>query len=252
MNLRYSQFHLNGHLFVISWKHSIMRYLLMGIFTILMSCGTNAQKNKVAPADEFQKAIESKNIQVLDVRTSDEYKSGHIKNSLQANWLNKAEFEDRTSHLDKSKPIYIYCLSGGRSSAAAVYLSEKGYDVTNLTGGITAWKQNNKPVEGVDPNTPQTSQASYEGQLKSQELVLVDFGAEWCPPCKKMEPILADFMKKESNKVTLIKMDGGLETEIMKSLKVEALPTFILYKNGVEIKRKQGLVSSEELTSWIQ
>ena len=166
--------------------------------------------------------------------------------------MNKAEFEDRTSHLDKNKPVFIYCLSGGRSSAAATYLSEKGYDVTNLTGGITAWKQGAKPVEGVDPNTPQTSQASYEGQLKSQELVLVDFGAEWCPPCKKMEPIVADFMKKESNKVTLIKMDGGLETELMKSLKVEALPTFILYKNGVEVKRKQGLVSMEEFTSWIQ
>ena len=224
----------------------------MGLFMILISCSSTAQKNKVASADDFEKAIVSKSIQLLDVRTADEYKAGHIKNSLQANWLNKAEFEDRTSHLDKNKPIFIYCLSGGRSAAAATYLSEKGYDVTNLTGGITAWKQGSKPVEGVDPNTPQTSQASYEGQLKSQELVLVDFGAEWCPPCKKMEPIVADFMQKEINKVTLIKMDGGIETELMKSLKVEALPTFILYKNGVEIKRKQGLVSMEEFTSWIQ
>ena len=229
-----------------------MRFFLMGLIMTLISCGSNAQKNKVASADEFEKAIASKNIQLLDVRTSDEYKAGHLKNSLQANWLNKAEFEERTSHLDTNKPIFIYCLSGGRSAAAAAYLSEKGYDVTNLTGGITAWKQGTKPVEGVDPNTPQTSQASYEGQLKSSNLVLVDFGAEWCPPCKKMEPIIADFMKKESNKVILLKMDGGLETELMKSLKVEALPTFILYKNGVEVKRKQGLVSMEELTSWIQ
>jgi thioredoxin-like negative regulator of GroEL len=59
-------------------------------------------------------------------------------------------------------------------------------------------------------------------------------------------------MKQQGNKVTLIKMDGGIEAELMKSLKVEALPTFILYKNGVEHKRKQGLVSLEEFTSWIQ
>ena len=229
-----------------------MRNLLIGLFMILISCSSNAQKNKVANADDFEKAILSKNIQLLDVRTADEYKAGHIKNSFQANWLNKAEFEDRISHLDKNQPIFVYCLIGGRSAAAAAYLSEKGYDVTNLTGGITAWKQGAKPVEGVDSNKPQTSQVSFEGQLKSQELVLVYFGAEWCPPCKKMEPIVADFMQKEINKVTLIKMDGGIETELMKSLKVEALPTFILYKNGVEIKRKQGLVSMEELTSWIQ
>jgi rhodanese-related sulfurtransferase len=229
-----------------------MRYFLLGFLMTLISCSSNGQKNKVASTEEFEKAIASKNIQLLDVRTADEYKTGHIKNSLQANWLNKAEFEDRTSHLDKNKPVYIYCLSGGRSAAATAYLSEKGYDVTNLTGGITAWKQGSKPVEGVDPNTPQTTQASYEGQLRSNELVLVDFGADWCPPCKRMEPIIADFMKQQGSKVTLIKMDGGIETELMKSLKVEALPTFILYKNGVENKRKQGLVTLEEFTSWIQ
>jgi thioredoxin-like negative regulator of GroEL len=47
-------------------------------------------------------------------------------------------------------------------------------------------------------------------------------------------------------------MDGGIETALMKSLNVEALPTFILYKNGVEVKRKQGLVSKEEFSSWIK
>jgi thioredoxin len=93
---------------------------------------------------------------------------------------------------------------------------------------------------------------SYEGQIRSTHLVLVDFGAEWCPPCKKMEPVLQEFMAENKEKLSLIKMDGGTETELMKSLKVEALPTFILYKDGIEIKRKQGLVSKEEFISWIK
>jgi thioredoxin-like negative regulator of GroEL len=58
-------------------------------------------------------------------------------------------------------------------------------------------------------------------------------------------------MKENTNKLTLIKMDGGIETELMKSLNVEALPTFILYQNGKEVKRKQGLVSKEEFNSWL-
>ena len=206
----------------------------------------------VANPEKFSQAIKEENIQVLDVRTADEYKSGHIKNSLQANWLNKPEFEDRTSHLDKNKPVFIYCLSGGRSSAAAAYLSEKGYTVTNLEGGINAWKREGRPLDGVDPNTPQTTIVSYEGQIRSTHLVLVDFGADWCPPCIKMEPILQQFMVENKEKLSLIKMDGGIETELMKSLKVEALPTFILYKDGIEIKRKQGLVSKEEFASWIK
>jgi thioredoxin-like negative regulator of GroEL len=81
---------------------------------------------------------------------------------------------------------------------------------------------------------------------------LVDFGAEWCPPCRKMEPILQSFAKDNADKVSLLKMDGGLETELMKMLKVEALPTFILYKDGKEIKRKQGLVSRDEFNDWIK
>lgn len=229
-----------------------MKNIILGGLLVLFSCTSNGQKNKVASPEEFEKSIKAEKIQILDVRTADEYKSGHIKNSLQANWLNRSEFDDRTSHLDKSKPIYIYCLSGGRSGAAAEVLTSKGYTVTNLEGGINAWKRENRQLEGVDPNTPQTSMASYEGQVKSTSIVLVDFGAEWCPPCKKMEPVLNEFMKESSSKLTLIKMDGGIETALMKSLNVEALPTFILYKNGVEVKRKQGLVSKEEFSSWIK
>jgi thioredoxin-like negative regulator of GroEL len=67
-----------------------------------------------------------------------------------------------------------------------------------------------------------------------------------------MEPILQSFAKDNADKVSLLKMDGGLETELMKMLKVEALPTFILYKDGKEIKRKQGLVSRDEFNDWIK
>jgi thioredoxin-related protein len=47
-------------------------------------------------------------------------------------------------------------------------------------------------------------------------------------------------------------MDGGVEDQLMKSLNVEALPTFILYKNGKEVIRKQGLVTQEEFNAWLK
>lgn len=209
-----------------------------------------AQVPAIKPT-EFSNAIKSQNIQVLDVRTADEYKSGHLPHALQANWLNKTEFNDRTQHLDKNKTVYIYCLSGGRSGAAGAALMAQGYTVINMEGGINGWKNASLPLEGA-ANVKQTSMESYNGQINSTNLVLVDFGAEWCPPCRKMEPVLQAFMKENSKKLTLVKMDGGVETELMKSLNVEALPTFILYKKGKEVKRKQGLVSREEFNSWIQ
>jgi thioredoxin len=229
-----------------------MKYFLSAVLFMITACSLNGQQANAINPDAFLKAISAGKIQVLDVRTADEYKSGHINNALQANWLDKNEFNDRTSHLDKNKTVYIYCLSGGRSGAAAEVLRTKGYTVINLEGGINAWKRESKPLVGVDPNAKQTSMASYEGQVRSTNIVLVDFGAEWCPPCKKMEPVLDAFMKQNNKKLTLVKMDGGIETALMKSLNVEALPTFILYKNGKEVKRKQGLVTQEEFNSWLK
>jgi thiol-disulfide isomerase/thioredoxin len=74
--------------------------------------------------------------------------------------------------------------------------------------------------------------------------VLVDIGAEWCPPCKKMNPIVASL---EKEKYTVIKIDGGAQSGLCKALKINAFPVFIVYKNGVEVERKQGVFSIHEL-----
>jgi rhodanese-related sulfurtransferase len=229
-----------------------MKNLLLILSVFVFACNSNGQQPGALPPAEFANAISKPNIQILDVRTAAEYQSGHIKGSLQANWLDATEFQSRTSHLDKNKPVYVYCLSGGRSGAAAQFLTQQGYQATNMSGGMNAWKRENMPVEGIDPNAKPTSLETYNSMLASGEVVLVDFGAVWCPPCVKMEPVLQSFMNDNKGKLTLIKMDGGLETALMKSLNVEALPTFILYKKGVEVKRKQGLVTKEEFTSWLK
>ena len=122
---------------------------------------------------DFAKAVQTSKVQVLDVRTADEYKSGHLDKAMQANWLDGKEFNDRTSHLDKNIPVYIYCLSGGRSGAAAEALRAKGYMVTNMDGGINAWKRNKQPLVGIDANIKQTSTSAYQGQIRSTQIALV-------------------------------------------------------------------------------
>jgi thioredoxin len=82
-------------------------------------------------------------------------------------------------------------------------------------------------------------------------MVLVDFGATWCPPCKKMEPVIQQLKVKMNKKVQISYVDGGQQTALMDQQKVEALPTFILYKSGKEVWRKQGIVTEEEFTQVI-
>jgi rhodanese-related sulfurtransferase len=215
------------------------------LLLVLLSCHNQAQKKEELPPRQYAEALTKSDVQLLDCRTAEEYRSGHLEGALQADWTDRAQFVERTRHLDKDRPVYVYCLSGGRSAAAADHLRKQGYkDVVNMAGGINAWKRENLPVTADDPGKKQTARSEYDALAASAPTVIMDFGAVWCPPCRKMEPILTEFMKdKSENTVRLVKMDGGVETELMRTLGVEALPTFILYHNGKESKRFQGVMS---------
>jgi thioredoxin len=222
-------------------------YSIIVLLLLIYSCHTKAQARKELEVPEFEKAIADNSIQLLDVRTASEYNSGHLKNSMQADWTDKNQFLDRTQYLDKNKPLFVYCLSGARSAAAADWFRKQGFQaVYELKGGISSWKTQGKPLVGAT-NTPQMTSSEYHSLINSHTTILVDFGAEWCPPCKKMEPVLNELQQEYGSHYKLVKVNGGTDTEVMKANSVESLPVFIIYKNGKEVWRKQGVVSKEEL-----
>ncbi len=205
----------------------------------------NTQQTQTISASQFKAAIAKPGVQILDVRTAGEFQSGHIQNALQANWNDAKEFQDRTQHLDKSKPVYVYCQAGGRSAAAQSFLTEKGYTVVNLEGGMSNWKMNQLPVEG-NANSVQMRVADFDKVIAENKMVLVDIGATWCPPCRKMQPTVDQIKKEQGSNLYFLAVDGGVDMDVMKHLQFESLPTFIIYKNGKEVWRKQGIVAAEE------
>ncbi|HLO80049.1 MAG TPA: rhodanese-like domain-containing protein [Chitinophagaceae bacterium] len=220
-----------------------MKTRIVSLLVLLSFSACTSIAQSSLPIDEFEKKINEKGAQILDVRTIGEYNSGYLKNSLQADWNNRSQFDDRTQYLDKSKPVYVYCASGVRSANAAAALKQKGFNAINMEGGMNAWKKAGKPVIGAT-DEGKISGEQYSKYTAQTGLVLIDFGAPWCPPCKKMEPVMAEVKKKAL--VTVQYVDGGANTDLMNQQKVEAMPTFILYKNGKEVWRKQGIVSLEE------
>ncbi|MBS1760556.1 MAG: thioredoxin fold domain-containing protein [Bacteroidetes bacterium] len=220
-------------------------------FAILLfisaACNSQQDSGHNINVNEFEKGITLPDVQVLDVRTAGEFQSGHIKNALLANWNDKTEFNERIRYVDKDKPVYVYCLGGSRSAAAADWMRQNGFKhVYDLIGGINAWKRENKPVEGLS-NEPQMSMTDYQARINSSKTVLVDFGADWCPPCVKMKPVLNELEKNQKLNFLLVKIDAGVQTNIMKELNIEPIPVFVVYKNGKEVWRKQGIISKEEL-----
>lgn len=222
-----------------------MRYSLLTAILFCLSC--SAQQKTNLDANEFEKAVQQKNIQVLDVRTATEYQAGHIENALQANWNNKTEFNTRIRFVDKDKPVYVYCLAGGRSAAAATWLRNNGYkEVYELTGGMNAWRAGEKPVEGVAA-AKQMTMTEFLALIPADSVCLVDIGAKWCPPCIKLAPVLAELEKEMAGKMKLIKIDAGTQTDIMKELGVVGLPGLLVYKNGRQTWKHEGFATKEEL-----
>ncbi|HNU88907.1 MAG TPA: thioredoxin domain-containing protein [Ferruginibacter sp.] len=230
----------------------LFRFVQTGLLSIvLLSC--LAQPKTSLTADQFEKEITGKeNIQVLDVRTPGEFFSGHIKNALLADWTDTKEFERRISFIDKSKPLYVYCLSGGRSAAAAARLRKMGYEnVYELKGGTNAWISAGKPLEG-SRNEKQLSIDEFNKSINSSKTVLVDFGATWCPPCRKMEPVLKSLETNNPGKFLLVRVDGGRDQDILQQYKVTALPVFIVFKDGKPVWRKDGMADEKELAEQVK
>ncbi len=105
------------------------------------------QNFKSVSVAEFADIIkDTVNLQLLDVRTSDEYNEGHIDGALQIDFYSSLFMDLATMKLSKETPVAIYCRGGRRSASAANKLAEQGYDVINLDGGIMAWKQSKMPT----------------------------------------------------------------------------------------------------------
>lgn len=89
----------------------------------------------------------------------------------------------------------------------------------------------------------------YNKQISSSKTVLVDFGAAWCPPCKEMEPVIIQLKNDAADRYSVVNIDAATQTAILEQMKIIALPVFIVYKNGKEVWRKQGISTLEELNS---
>ena len=217
--------------------------------SFLISCAqTSTSLSRVLNAAAYKETINAKNIQVLDVRTAAEFNAGHLQNALQANWLDQKEFADRTQHLDKNLTVYVYCQVGARSASAQAALEAKGYKAVNLEGGLSSWKMNGFPVEGT-VNKAQMSVEDLNTTISSNKMVLLEVGGDWCPPCRKMLPVLEALKQKPAAPFYFLRVDGANDTDVMKSLNAEGLPTFILFKNGKETWRHEGLVTLEEFNA---
>ena len=119
---------------------------LIFILIILFSCNLSDKIiNEITIAD-FKSLNSVEDIQLIDVRTIEEYNSGYIDGALNIDFY-KFSFIDSINVLDKSKTTVVYCKSGNRSSKSALMMKSLGFkNVYNLKEGMNGWLSNRNEI----------------------------------------------------------------------------------------------------------
>lgn len=123
--------------------------LFLTTLTLLFFTACQEQKKEdnstiqMVTSAEMEELIQQENTQLVDVRTEKEFASGYIEGAQ--NIVYDENFSKKLEHLDKNKPIAVYCHSGGRSEKCAEILKQAGFKkIYDLKGGITQWKYDKK------------------------------------------------------------------------------------------------------------
>ena len=120
----------------------MLKVLLYLLLLLGISCSQNAAniKSELTPDDFEHMLQQNPSVQLIDVRTPEEFNSGYISGAKNLNFYDD-DFAQQIAKLDKTRPVMVYCAKGGRSASAAEQLKQSGFPkVYDLTGGMYAWK----------------------------------------------------------------------------------------------------------------
>lgn len=231
------------------------QYLIFGfvtlafLFSSCISGQTQSGKTNYSATEFAAKIKELPDAPLIDVRTPGEFAKGHLVNAQNIDW-NGGNFDQAIATLDKSKPVLIYCLSGGRSGSASKKMRSMGFEsVYELTGGIMQWRAANLPEAIDNANSAATSMTKdqFNALLNTDKTVLVDFYADWCAPCQKMKPYLEEIAKEMADKVVVVRINADDNAALCKELGVLGLPVLQVYKNKAQTWNHNGFVEKTEV-----
>ena len=188
---------------------SLSRITLAGLAALLFSSCKGYED--LSASDTAARIAQDRSVQILDVRTPEEYAAGHIPGATNIDWLADGFIDQARAELDPARPVLAYCRTGRRSAEASTKLASAGFNVLNLKGGYVGWTEGERPVltaadEELDvkyaagllaPGTPAPdfklgdvdgNEVSFS-DFRGKNVVLI-FWASWCPDCRAEIPDL--------------------------------------------------------------
>ena len=226
-------------------SNSLRKLYLVGTF-LTLNFTVFAQN---LPVESFEKKLlETPNAFLLDVRTSGEFGGGHLPKATNIDFRSP-DFANKIKGLPKDKPVFVYCLSGGRSAQAAEILRNEGFQVTELQGGYLKWTTKLKPLEGV-PNVKHDDAwdlSAFGKLIQGENAVVVDFYAKWCAPCLKMMPTVDKLSNDYKGKVTVLKVEADGNQAVLQKYAIDEIPSFLVFHKGKLLQKTSGFREEAQL-----
>ncbi|MFM9944978.1 MAG: thioredoxin domain-containing protein [Bacteroidia bacterium] len=221
---------------------SLLTTVSISFLLCIMGCTADGQET--LKSKEFNEKIKSAGTQLVDTRTAQEYENGYIEGAENIDFYS-TEFVQLMSKFDKEKPLALYCKSGNRTKNAMKILSKEGFKkIYTLDGGLMAWEKDGnrlimpKPAEPVKKSI---SKEEFEKLINSEKIVIVEFGAVWCGPCKMLKPVLDKISGIYSAKgVKIITIDVDDSKALSNEMMVNEIPLLLFYKNGKPMEQMIG------------
>lgn len=131
-----------------------MKQLIIVLALALTVAGCKEQGTEsnvqLISVEEARELTGMEDVQLVDVRTPEEYAEGHIANAINIDYFSDS-FLEEMEKLDKTKPVIVYCRSGNRSGKCIALLKESGFvQLYDIDGGIVQWEDEGLAVE-IDP-----------------------------------------------------------------------------------------------------
>lgn len=231
--------------------------ILILIYVMVLSVTAMAQnlkgqtKKYVLPAKLFAEKINKiPTAAVIDVRSAGEFEEGHLLYARNVDY-NGSDFEARIRLLKKDSAVFVYCLNGKQSHAAAEKMRRWGFkQVYELEGGLLQWRAAGLPEENAGATG--MTLAEFEQLINTDKKILFNFYADWCKPCKRMAPHLIKLQAQLAGSVVIISISADNNPQLDKALNVTSVPTLLLYQNGQLTWRYVGYMEEKDLANQLQ
>ena len=119
---------------------------ILGMLGLGTSTACSQHAFEDADVQAFAELIQDPDVQLLDVRTAEEFAEGHLSGAMNIDVKKSSFMDEARVRLDKARKVAVYCRSGRRSANAATMLTDEGYQVVNMKGGIVEWQAKRRPV----------------------------------------------------------------------------------------------------------